>query len=494
MKKLFKKLNYKIVSLVLMLLFAAALVGFLTGLQPVYHSTFTVTGDVENTFTVASFDGYETSQAQRDGTTYKSIALQTLIDTAIPYIENSTVVLRGSDGLLAAVDMTQLDGMYVTYTADNGWEMINDYHPASSNIKNLTEIWVVADEEVKEMAVNIISADENIASYTPGQLFMSATEFAPLFHGESEKTSGAGSFNVAVYTERRYIAVEDIVPEAEYVLVMGAEGRYGYDTSPGSITLIGNTLYYTYSDGKTTMEDVRGILINPPSSSNMDVYNESINNIDNDQRVLVILIDGFGYHQYVYATENGYAPYLDSLSDAKEATTVYLPVSHAGLAAMLTGQPPSVNGIYQRGMSDLNVPDIFKYVTNAGKISAYIEGNINILNTSADPVLNADRNGNGFTDDEVFEAALEAVSSEADYVFVHFHGFDDAGHDYGDICAETMEKITEIDAYIDALAEEFNGTLIITTDHGMHTTQDGGAHGLFQYEDMIIPYISCHIG
>jgi hypothetical protein len=31
--------------------------------------------------------------------------------------------------------------------------------------------------------------------------------------------------------------------------------------------------------------------------------------------------------------------------------------------------------------------------------------------------------------------------------------------------------------------------VIITSDHGMHSTDTGGYHGVFRYEDMIVPYI-----
>jgi predicted AlkP superfamily pyrophosphatase or phosphodiesterase len=225
----------------------------------------------------------------------------------------------------------------------------------------------------------------------------------------------------------------------------------------------------------------------------MDAYQESLNNVENGIRTMVVLIDGFGYHQYTDAMGNGTAPFMASLDDAKKATTVYQPVSHAGLAAMVTGRPPCDNGIYQRGMSDIMVPDIFERMTQMGKTSVYIEGHISLINTSLAAELNADRDGDEMTDDEVFETAMDAVTSDADFLFVHFHGVDDLGHDNGDLSASTMDKISEVDGYIKALAENFKGRLIISADHGMHTTTDGGSHGEFRYEDMIVPYISAKI-
>jgi len=483
-----KKINFKIISIILAALLVACVAAAALFLKPVYKPSFAVTGDVEHSLKIESFDGYDTYKVKRDGKTYKGILLADLVAAAVPYTINSTVIIRGDDGLLAQVEADKLTGMHIVYTSQFGWEMINEYHPPTSNIKRIAEIWVVADEEVKEHAVNIISADTDIASYTSGQLFMSAASFEPKFHGQSETSGENGAFQVAVYTERRYKSVIEIAPDADDVLVMGEEGQYAYDASAGEIELSGNTLSYVFSDGKTTMEDVRGILISPPSASNMDAYHEAVNYLGADQSVMVILIDGFGYHQYTYAVLNDIIPFISGLPEAKKATTVYKPVTYCGLSAMLTGQPPEVNGVYERGISELNVPDIFMHSVCEGKTCAYIEGNVNIINTSLKPALNADRDGDNSTDKEVFESAKKA--SGADFIFVHFHGVDDFGHNYGDINKKTMSKLKEIDAYIAELVAVFDGRVIITTDHGMHQTHDGGDHGVFCHKDMIIPYIS----
>ncbi|MGI5849277.1 MAG: alkaline phosphatase family protein [Christensenellales bacterium] len=483
------KLNYRIISLILAVALVLGVAAVLIFYRRGYYPSFAVTGDVKNTINIDSSCDFETCAMQRDGRNYTCFSLSDIINEASPYSANNTIVLRGSDGLIAAVGSDKLDGMYITFTPENGWEMINIYHPASSNIKQLSEVWVVASNEVADISVNIITADQNAISYTPGQFFMSETAFAPVFQGRSEKAGEIGRFDVAVYTQQRYKKILDIVPDASDALVMGTKGQYVYDISPGRLIMIGNDFYYQFSDGKTTMENVRGILINPPAASNMDAYFEAVNNLSAGQRVMVILMDGFGYHQYTYAAENKYAPYLGSF-DPRQCTSVYKPVTHAGTAAILTGQPPSVNGIYQRGMMDLKSTDIFEYVAKVGKTSVYIEGDIKLLNTSIKPTLNADSNNNGFTDDEVFESATKSISSGADFIFAHFHGIDDMGHNYGDTDVRTMEKIKEIDAYIAALAKNFSGRIIITADHGMHATADGGSHGLFHHEDMIVPYFS----
>ena len=52
-----------------------------------------------------------------------------------------------------------------------------------------------------------------------------------------------------------------------------------------------------------------------------------------------------------------------------------------------------------------------------------------------------------------------------------------------------MERIKTTDSYIEQLASEWDGKIIITSDHGMHDTEEGGNHGEFMFEDMVVPYI-----
>lgn len=484
----FKKINYKIACIVLLGVLTACIVLALVFIRPTYRQHFVITGDVCETVQIDSLDGWATETAYRDGRAYQSLNLSKLIAKAKPYASEYKVVLKGDDSLLAEVDNT--DGICIAYTAENAWECINENHPLSSNIKRLSEVWVVAEEDVSQYSVHIISADKNIASFTPGQFFMSERQTAPVFEGQSEKTAEKGKYSVTVYTQRQYKNILDIAPDAGQLLIMGDEGQYQFDSSAGRLELNGNTLQYVFSDGKTRMKNVRGILVNPPVASNLDAYHESLNNLKNGSRVLVVLLDGFSYQQYMYAKENGFISYLSSLPKAKQASTVYMPVTYAGTAAILTGEPPYKNGVYKTNMPDLKTDDIFKTVSDMGKTSAYIEGNLKLLNTSLEPVLNADRNQDKSTDSEVFESAEKALLSAADFLFVHFHGIDDQGHTYGDINEKVMQKVKEIDGYLKLLIENFHGRVILTADHGMHKTADGGSHGVFQYEDMIIAYIS----
>ncbi|MFW5992018.1 MAG: alkaline phosphatase family protein [Halanaerobiaceae bacterium] len=159
------------------------------------------------------------------------------------------------------------------------------------------------------------------------------------------------------------------------------------------------------------------------------------------------------------------------------------------MTAALTGSGPDKNGVSSRENKDLLVPDIFEKAEELGVESKYVEGNIKILNTAIEPVLNPDFNKNGTTDDEIFSTALEAVSGDSGFIFVHFHGIDDSGHDHGPLADKTLEVISKTDGYIRKLTADWTGKVIITADHGMHEADKGGDHGLVLYQDMFVPYI-----
>lgn len=294
---------------------------------------------------------------------------------------------------------------------------------------------------------------------------------------------------VPVSSQIKKFKLEDIIDERiEKALAMGGLGEVEYLEEGGYFEINANSIDYMDEEGKIRIEDVKGVMINPPTGSITDSYYHMSHYLQEGD-VLFILLDGFGYHQYKYAIENGYLPFLGKQPEAIKALSVYKPVTNAGLAAMITGKYPIENGVYSRKQRELQVDSIFKLAGDLGIKAIYIEGDIAILKTEVEPVLNLDNNGDGFTDDEVFETTLKAIKEGHNLVFTHFHGIDDSGHTYGDLSLETMEFIKRVDGYVKELVSNWNGKVIITADHGMHSTEDGGDHGEFRYEDMVVPYL-----
>ncbi len=221
----------------------------------------------------------------------------------------------------------------------------------------------------------------------------------------------------------------------------------------------------------------------------MDVYNRSVNELEAGDRVMILFLDGFSWQEYQKAMDEDTAPYIEAHFTGGPALSVMKPVTNSGMAAMITGTPPEVNGIADRSKREYRVPDIFDKAAELGKKAALIEGDIQILKTSLAPVLNVDRDDDG-TDDEVVESALNALAEAPDLIMVHFHGIDDQGHAHGPYSKEVTDKINEIDGYIKLLAAEFNGTILLVADHGMHEDGSGGDHGENLEEDMVVPFLT----
>jgi len=285
--------------------------------------------------------------------------------------------------------------------------------------------------------------------------------------------------------------LEDILDEpAEEALLMGRFGEVraiegGYFQNSGQ-----SIDYITEENEK--VEDIVGIIIEPPSLSITKAYYHMKEEMEKG-KVMFLLLDGFGYHQYEYAKEKGYIPFLEN-QEALKALGVYKPVTNAGLGAIITGKTPEENGVYSREQRELRTDSIFKIALDSGKNTKYIEGNIGILNTEIQPILNLDENKNGYTDDEVFASILKAIEENTSFIFGHFHGIDDANHTYGPLSEVAMKRVKTIDTYIEEIANIWDGTIIISADHGAHTTEDGGDHGEFRYEDLIVPYIIINRG
>lgn len=442
-----------------------------TSKDTAYVPPFNVVGDVEQSYTLRSLEGdFDIVDIiEENDRKIKGVKLLDIVSRTNLLSENNDILLVRIDGSISKIEASDLENYYISLTSENGWEAVHCNNPASSNVKHLKEIVVMATDNRMDIGMNIINSEKNIKNITVGELYANTS--------------------TTVDTQRKTIRLEEIVEEKiEKALVMGALGEIKYIEEDGYFEANGNAIDYVHKDGEKRIEDVKGVIINPPINSITDSYYDMSHYLE-EENVLFFLLDGFGYHQYKYAIENGYLHFLGKQPEATKALSVYKPVTNAGLAAIITGKFPAENGVHSRKQRELQVDSIFKVAEDLDRKAIYIEGDIGILNTEIEPVLNIDNDGDGFTDDEVFKSAFNAIDKDYNLVFAHFHGIDDSGHTHGDLSSETMEVITKIDKYVEELVSNWSGKVIITADHGMHSTEDGGDHGQFRYEDMIVPYM-----
>jgi predicted AlkP superfamily pyrophosphatase or phosphodiesterase len=221
---------------------------------------------------------------------------------------------------------------------------------------------------------------------------------------------------------------------------------------------------------------------------NSQVYYDTLETLEADKKVMVFLMDGLGYSQYEYALEHGKIPFISSLGEVERAEGYMPSISNVGLGALVTGQAPGKNGVKARGDMELEVDDIFLKARELQKKAILIEGDVKLINTSVEPVLNPDINGDGYTDDEVYNSVLLNIH-DYDLIFVHFHGIDDASHTYGPNSAEALKRTSVIDTYVEEILESWGGAVIVSADHGQHENNGLGEHGTDREEDITVPYL-----
>lgn len=190
--------------------------------------------------------------------------------------------------------------------------------------------------------------------------------------------------------------------------------------------------------------------------------------------VMVCYLDGLGYCMYKKALQNGRIPFMESHFQVVPVKTVYPPVTNPAMATILTGVSPKIHGVRSRKDRMLRTSTIFKGRNREN--TAFLEGDTRILSTELSPILHTARQEKG-CDYWIFRSAKQAVQERTELIFAHFHEIDDAAHMFGPYGKETMEKLEETDGYIRELSENYLGTFLLISDHGVHQEENGGSHG-----------------
>ncbi len=223
-----------------------------------------------------------------------------------------------------------------------------------------------------------------------------------------------------------------------------------------------------------------------------DAAGESRLEADVEQAVLMIL-DGAQYAKLQSETASGNMPFLAGTGRLQNGLTVYPPITTTASASLLTGAPPQETRVFGYGYRGTELTTLFDLAVANGLSVHAVEGEslpFNLHNTEV--TLSGDRDQNGYSDDNVFANALEVIETEApDLLYIHFHDIDDMGHNYGPHSAEYLEAMIRVDGYLEGIMEALpkETLIVITADHGMHETDDGGNHGTLVASDMVIPII-----
>ncbi|MCR3922189.1 MAG: hypothetical protein NUK65_06695, partial [Firmicutes bacterium] len=135
-------------------------------------SPLNIIGDVDEVLQVASFRDFTPLETiQHRDMQIEAIALEALLQRAEPFSVDYEILFIGDDGLSALLTNEDLSQCYLTYNLENGWEAINFNHPISSNVKNISDIVVIAAELPLGKGFTIIDTSANLRSFSVGELY-----------------------------------------------------------------------------------------------------------------------------------------------------------------------------------------------------------------------------------------------------------------------------------------------------------------------------------
>jgi len=196
--------------------------------------------------------------------------------------------------------------------------------------------------------------------------------------------------------------------------------------------------------------------------------------LENDP-LLMVIVDGLGSNMLENANAHERAGYFENML-LSPMRTVYPPRTRYALYVV-------GNGVHLNQTSGVRNRDLFSQL---GITSAYIIENDRVFFTSQFPiVLNAQTNNNGTIDDEIYASAVQHLTKEFELLVVHFHSIDEAAHDFGPYSQQTMAQIEIVSGFVHGLRTQWDGRMIVLSDHGLHSSGLQGNHGINRIEDMV---------
>lgn len=197
----------------------------------VWEPKLSFLGDIENAVSL-QYDGGDyllpSGQCEKhsftfEGERYSGVLLSDVLKQAGVISGDSHIYFAGYDGMLSSIDASALGENYLVF-GENGWEVMNEGYPASSNVKAMEYVVTVADDPAdvpSSVTVTDDNGHERILS--PGTLFLEDSVSSRSFHGRSEKNGQA----VAVFTTDSWTEIggERLRLEGNRIIGMSENGQ-----------------------------------------------------------------------------------------------------------------------------------------------------------------------------------------------------------------------------------------------------------------------------
>ncbi|MDD4802485.1 MAG: alkaline phosphatase family protein [Syntrophomonas sp.] len=470
------------------------LLGFLIGglvfgvyrQAPDYIPTLKVVGDVAQVLKLKHPKQLgKLCDVSYDGHKYQAIKLMDIIAAAQPISSPEQIHLVSSDGFTSSFPAQGLEKSYITFTSKYGWEAINLNHPINSNAKILKEIVVVSDGSSPGWGLTISNQDEDLVQVTPGQLYTRTLLDYLYAEGKASVEKDGKTYTNSVSTRRRACPLADLVPltKGDRILVIGSNGEHHFLENRGYLELKDNYINYLQPKEHIQVDKVKGVIIDPPTASIMDTYYDTRHFLENGEKMLVVVLDGFSYSQYSQAIAKGQMPFLKSAGPAVKVAGVYPLASNVWLAAMITGAVPEENGVISEKDQELKVPSLFSISKQLKKQALLLKPGSKLLNTEVEPLTANDQNASGTADDEIYAMTMDRLEQGYDLIVVCFNGIAVNSEHYGYDDKRTREVITETDRYLQEFTTWWPGRVLVVGSAGKRSQQKFTADSIF------VPYL-----
>lgn len=271
---------------------------------------------------------------------------------------------------------------------------------------------------------------------------------------------------------------------------------YNADKEIPMLVLPDGSIYYNGSSCRIT--NINVTTTRKPDTTTLEVYSSILYALGaggeeklihgHTDCVVLFYIDGVGYQRLLDGEAGGLTYNISSLGNPIQAINVYPSISRVNSKSLVTGKSPDIiSGNFRSMMPDNQT--IFDILSSKGIRAIWIDGTTAPVYLEGYTRYNLDRNGDGSTEDEVIDDAIEQYRSGAGLLVVHLKSTDSEMHDHGPDSEESRESLKHADEYIGKVLGhlEPRTTVIIYSDHGGHDTIGGGNHGTLLPDDMIVP-------
>lgn len=479
-----------------LLAISLSLLGFVGGLffancqpNPGYIPPLKVVGDVARV--VKLEDPKQLGKLQHinyDGNNYQAMRLTDIIAAAQPVATAGQIYLVGNDGFTSSFPAEGLENSYIFFSAQNGWEAVNLKHPINSNVKMLKEIVVIAKECPPHFGITLIKPDKELFRITPGQLYKRDWLDYPYVEGQAVVENEGISYTSAVYTRRKVFRLADFIPidEGSRMLVMGVAGEHRFLENRGFFELKDNYISYLQLDDRNCVDKVAGVIINPPPSSIMDAFYDARRYLENNEKVLMIIIPGLTNQVYSDALAKGGLPFLKNAGVALNASGVYPLEKQVWLGAIVSGKSPEENGITSVQDQELKAPTLFAVARQLKKPALLLQPAGRQLNTEIKALPVNDQNASGTADDELYTLSLNHLDQGYDLIMLCFEGIASRHKNQDEGAESTLAAVKAIDSYLQGIAGKWPGQIIITATPGTDTGESSRFD--FNADTVFVPY------